>query len=623
MIKKKLLLMLFAIVTLVSACSDDLLTLLQNSDNETVALPKVTVWFDTQQESIKNWYQTINAGSAIAKPNDLYMEGYTFLGWYNSNVNGTLWDFSKPVIEDMTLYAMWQQNNGTTTPENPVIYTVTYDNGGMGNYVSSIELKSGTTLYDSHLPTLTAENYIFQGWYYNDVKVVAGQFKVTSNITLTAKWLVIDTTDTTPPADVTDLKVSLENNKPSLSWINPKDDDFNTVIITYNKDGSTTSFGINASSGAGNKDGYTDTKALSNASLYTFTVQTVDYSGNVSKGVSTKLDGSTVNPEPEPEPEPEPTPEPEPEPEPDYAKYKNQTVWFYGIKGPMPDDDAWIRPSEAENYKVWELPWKEEYGWYDVNKTHLVDKETDNTIIAKDNELCWAATSSNILHWWLRLNDKYIKEYDKLNPDKAKKRPTNAYPLKGTQYGSQYQESEIFQYYIDHFDDEAGWGDAGVNWFISGYQITVPDMIVSGGGGFFEDVFPKGKYLATYAQGLSKERFTEVIIDAIENHKALGVSRQAGSSHLMTLWGAEFDEEGYVKAVYLADNNVEQTTKPYTKNLTRRLIKYTTLPGTTATTAEMSAFWTTSYSPVVSLVIVDLGVKYWEEYLQQHGVTVK
>lgn len=65
------------------------------------------------------------------------------------------------------------------------------------------------------------------------------------------------------------------------------------------------------------------------------------------------------------------------------------------MTGPTPESNEWVRPQE--DYMVWELPWKKEYGWYDVNKTHLVDKERHNTVIANDNELCWAATSSNIL----------------------------------------------------------------------------------------------------------------------------------------------------------------------------------------------------------------------------------
>lgn len=65
---------------------------------------------------------------------------------------------------------------------------------------------------------------------------------------MTAKWLAEDTEDSTPPAEVTDLKVHLENNIPVLTWINPPDEDFKTVIVTYYKNNSSTTLGGHASS---------------------------------------------------------------------------------------------------------------------------------------------------------------------------------------------------------------------------------------------------------------------------------------------------------------------------------------------------------------------------------------
>lgn len=388
------------------------------------------------------------------------------------------------------------------------------------------------------------------------------------------------------------------------------DNDFNTVIITYSKKNDTTTYGGHISSGAGNSDTYTVPKVMYNADEYTFTVQTVDYNNNKSNGVSVNLNSSTTEPE-----QPTPAPNPDNTPKPDFSKYKNQTHWFYGIKGPLPDDAAWEHPKE-EN-RVWTLHWKPEYGWYDVNKTSSVDSDYQLEK-AKDDNLCWAATASNILHWWFRVNADYIRRYDELHPDKAKKRPSSDYPKVGTVHmgGSQFQESEIFQYFINHFVDEGGWGDDGFNWFVSGTVPTMPAMTQDSGGGFFSDVFPKGKHLATNKQGLSKDIFTETIIDVIENHKALGLTSLSGRTHLMSVWGAEFDDEGYVKAIYLADNNALQSTKPYDKQLTRRLIRYKQFEGYNATYTEMSAFGTDSYSQISSVVIVDLGTKYWDDYFK-------
>lgn len=599
---------------------------------------------------------SIDNGSVIPKPENPVLENYTFLGWYDNNVNGNLWDFNTPCTKDITLYALWQKvntDNGNTgdlgdnsgsdnngndnngdidnggnnnseenagngnsdnsdTVTQPQVYTINYNNNNFGENIEPVSLMSNTTLYESHLPTLYAAGYIFQGWYYNDKKIIAGQFKLTENITLNAKWLEIDSEDKTAPAEVSDLSISLDNHRPVLKWINPTDNDFNTVIITYSKKNDTTTYGGHISSGAGNTDTYTVPKVMYNADEYTFTVQTVDYNNNKSNGVNVTLNGTATEPE---QPAPTPVPNPDNTPKPDFSKYKNQTHWFYGIKGPLPDDEVWEHPKE-EN-RVWTLHWKPEYGWYDVNKTSSVDSDY-NLEKAKDDNLCWAATASNILHWWFRVNADYIRRYDELHPDKAKIRPSSEYPKTGTQNmgGSIYQESEIFQYFINHFVDEGGWGDDGFNWFVSGTVPTMPAMTQDSGGGFFSDVFPKGKHLATNKQGLSKDIFTETIIDVIENHKALGLTSLSGRTHLMSVWGAEFDDEGYVKAIYLADNNALQSSKPYDKQLTRRLIRYKKLEDYNATYTEMSAFGTDSYSQVSSVVIVDLGTKYWDDYFK-------
>lgn len=98
----------------------------------------------------------------------------------------------------------------------------------------------------------------------------------------------------------------------------------------------------------------------------------------------------------------------EPDPDLDWA---NRKMWVYGVKSPVFDADKapvyTFTPTEypaGEWYvdrTIWSdgtytdyyfLPWAEGCGWYDCNKTYAWDG-------AKDDYLCWAASSSNILHW--------------------------------------------------------------------------------------------------------------------------------------------------------------------------------------------------------------------------------
>ena len=81
-------------------------------------------------------------------------------------------------------------------------------------------------------------------------------------------------TDNTAPAEVSNLSASASDASVSLSWSNPTDADFDHVIITYNGNTLTTSSTSKTITG------------LTNGTSYTFLVQTVDNSGNVSQGSS-------------------------------------------------------------------------------------------------------------------------------------------------------------------------------------------------------------------------------------------------------------------------------------------------------------------------------------------------
>ena len=65
------------------------------------------------------------------------------------------------------------------------------------------------------------------------------------------------------------------------------------------------------------------------------------------------------------------------------------------------------------------------------------------------------------------------------------------------------QESQIFQTFIDSFEDQAGNIDDGVNWFIHGIKPRLPAMHSPvNSAGYFKDVFPDGVKLATNIGGI-------------------------------------------------------------------------------------------------------------------------
>lgn len=96
--------------------------------------------------------------------------------------------------------------------------------------------------------------------------------------------------DYTAPADVTELTVQAENGNAVLNWKNPTDADFAGVQISMNPPEGTllnpVSLGKDVTS--------FDVSGLENGKEYTFTVKTVDTSGNKSAGVTKTITPSII-----------------------------------------------------------------------------------------------------------------------------------------------------------------------------------------------------------------------------------------------------------------------------------------------------------------------------------------
>lgn len=282
------------------------------------------------------------------------------------------------------------------------------------------------------------------------------------------------------------------------------------------------------------------------------------------------------------------------------SEWANRKVWVYGIT-PAPDD-AWIQ-LHPDLYSTYHLPWKKEYGWFDCNKVN----PTDAAGGVPDGSMCWAAVGSNLLHWWLKHNMKYVEMYG----DKYKG-PDYSYPL------PKAQESDIFQCFVDSFLDEGGYGDAGINWFIHGDIPSTPARRYPyNDGGYFKDVFPAGVRLGKSIRGMSKERFNDTIKDALANRKAIGVSIGVVSSsgHIETIWGAEFDENGDIAYIYMSDNNDRDLFESDGIGCGRYQIVYGTYPEGGTYTGYLTGY-IGSIKPVniVGLTIIELGEEYWKRY---------
>lgn len=203
--------------------------------------------------------QIINKDGTITKPQDPVRDGYKFLGWYSNNV---LFDFNTPITKNLELVAKWEKakdnsttgtttttkkndttssttkktttkkndtTNTTTTKKTTTTtteakkYTVKFDSNG-GSKVSSKEVTSGSKVSKPSNPTRTG--YKFGGWTLNN-KAYDFNSKVTSNITLVAKWTAktytvkVSSVDEYSPARI--LSVYEDGSKISFKQINYTD----------------------------------------------------------------------------------------------------------------------------------------------------------------------------------------------------------------------------------------------------------------------------------------------------------------------------------------------------------------------------------------------------------------
>ncbi|MCI7558846.1 MAG: InlB B-repeat-containing protein [Clostridium sp.] len=193
--------------------------------------------------------QIINKDGTITKPQDPVRDGYKFLGWYSNNV---LFDFNTPVTKNLELVAKWEKakdnsttgtttttkktttkkndtTNTTTTKKTTTTtteakkYTVKFDSNG-GSKVSSKEVTSGSKVSKPSNPIRTG--YKFSGWTLNN-KAYDFNSKVTSNITLVAKWTAktytvkVSSVDAYSPARI--LSVYEDGSKISFKQINYTD----------------------------------------------------------------------------------------------------------------------------------------------------------------------------------------------------------------------------------------------------------------------------------------------------------------------------------------------------------------------------------------------------------------
>ena len=244
---------------------------------------------------------------------------------------------------------------------------------------------------------------------------------------------------------------------------------------------------------------------------------------------------------------------------------KRTVLFVKGVKPPKLGENGDFRKSEDHGYIDYKAPFEEGKGYFDVNKAPF------GTNKKLDRNLCFAAVASNTLHWYLRENKKEIQDYIKDNGDVIRTVGANTYSLKEMlNQEVEQQGSLIYQYFKEMYGNNAtGYYTVPLmDLFLNGYtpkedrktNIEDKDLQPDARGGFLYGII--GTKPQTGMQSVSSlKKLGESLQHYLSNNFVVCLSYKTFSyNHVVTLWGAEYDESGLLRAVYVTDSDDQDET---------------------------------------------------------------
>ena len=244
---------------------------------------------------------------------------------------------------------------------------------------------------------------------------------------------------------------------------------------------------------------------------------------------------------------------------------KRIVLFVKGVKPPKLGENGDFRKSEDHGYIDYKAPFEEGQGYFDVNKAPFgTNKEIDRN-------LCFAAAASNTLHWYLRENKKEIEDYIKVNGDVIRTVGANTYSLEEMlNQNVEQQGSLIYQYFKEMYgNNETGYYTVPLmDLFLNGYtpkedrktNIEDKDLQPDARGGFLYGIIgTKPQTGMQSVNGLSD--LGNSLQHYLSNNFVVCLSYTTFSyNHVVTLWGAEYDESGLLRAVYVTDSDDQDET---------------------------------------------------------------
>ena len=243
---------------------------------------------------------------------------------------------------------------------------------------------------------------------------------------------------------------------------------------------------------------------------------------------------------------------------------KNETPtvriqWVHGVTPPTEAEKHRIEIRDTGTYH--EMPYV--FTWDETMTTTFFNTRKVTHTGAphggfRDGNQCWAKTDANMLHWWFEQNKDNIEKYiekktitgDAVNMYKP-------YYTRGLPDNREHEKSSIANLFREKFFNYGGNPANGLQWYLFGFDGLKNARPNTSSPALFKDIFNKDNTPIKQPTIYTKKEFENTIKDALNSEKAVGLNRYGvdTSQHAITLWGAAFDEDDNIIAVYVVDNN--------------------------------------------------------------------
>ena len=239
--------------------------------------------------------------------------------------------------------------------------------------------------------------------------------------------------------------------------------------------------------------------------------------------------------------------------------------WVKGVEGPTDTEKEKIAILNNGNPTGQYYNTDYVFNWYETVNTKFFNTRkisatgVPGNIAPRDSSQCWAKTASNMLHWWYEQNQNYIEQY------KTKKGITGTqaaayqhFYTRGLADNKEHEKSYLANLFREKCanSEHGSYIENGLKWYIMGLKNFAKGNYSPA---LFSDVFTQETTPIRTERAFSKEQFENLIKDALDTGKAVGINMEWGTrGHAITFWGAAFDEEDNIIAVYVVDNNFKE-----------------------------------------------------------------